>query len=102
MLLLRRSGYRCRLEAALPERISEFGAVADAARDAHPARRPHEVRILLLDRRTLLGECLAGALTAEWPALEVETATVNEIGRYREGGFDLCLVLVASDGAAGA
>lgn len=54
--------------------------------------------VLLLDRGTLLGECLVRALPVEWPGLEVATLGPDELRRQhpRPGAFDICVLLPAS------
>ncbi len=69
------------------------------AAPAGAASRIGQVRtaaVLLLCRETLLGECMAAALSAESPALEVASMGPNEPGCWQQGSFELCVLAAHS------
>jgi DNA-binding NarL/FixJ family response regulator len=69
-----------------------FGAQGSAERQ--PSEHA-QAKIILLDRRILLREIVAAALSATWPELKVTTASPDSLGTsWPADSFDLCLLSV--------
>jgi DNA-binding NarL/FixJ family response regulator len=86
------------LESAMQQPLAEFAvnAIPVPAGAAPQAGYVRTTAVLLLSRKTLLGECMAMALSAELPALGVVAMGPDEPRRWQRCSFEICVLSAQS------